>query len=211
MSIYSRTDHSPRYRALLDLNRQLHSDGDALHGIPAAETFDGRSLKPHVSIIKGLIGRFGAKTLLDYGAGKGDGYSKASARLPDGRVLTGLKDVWGLDSVTLYDPCYLPHARLPDATFDAVICTDVLEHCPEEDMPWILGEIFSYARQFVFVTIALYPAVKSLPTGENAHITLKSVGWWADQLEAALAGRAGLRYFAAIAPQNLGRKVLIEG
>ena len=211
MPEYSRSDPSPRYRALVDLNRQMHEDGDARHGIPAADTFDGRSLKPHVAIIKGLVDRLGAKTLLDYGAGKGEGYSKAAVRLPDGRVLNGLKEIWGLDRVTLYDPGYAPHARLPEGSFDAVISTDVLEHCPEEDIPWIIDEIFGYARRFVFVTIALYPAAKSLPTGENAHITLKSVGWWTDRLEAALARHPGRRYFASVAPQNQGRKILIEG
>ena len=63
-------------------------------------------------------------------------------------------DYWDLDEVYRYDPCYAPYSRLPEGRFDGVIATDVLEHCPEEDLPWIVGEMFSYAQRFVFASVA---------------------------------------------------------
>lgn len=56
-----------------------------------------------------------------------------------------------------------------------MICTDVLEHCPEEDIPWIVDELFAFARKFVYANIACFPARKQLPSGGNAHCTVKPV------------------------------------
>ena len=53
-----------------------------------------------------------------------------------------------------------------------------MEHCPEEDIPWILDEIFQHAKKFVYVNIACYPAQKTLPDGQNAHCTIKPKEWW---------------------------------
>ena len=45
-------------------------------------------------------------------------------------------------AITCYDPGYEPHSRLPQGKFDGVLCTDVLEHCPQDDLEWIVGELF---------------------------------------------------------------------
>ena len=66
-----------------------------------------------------------------------------------------------------------------------MVSTDVLEHIPAEDIPWVLGELFSFADKFVFVTIAGYPAQKIMPNGENAHCTIAPMGWWQEQLNGA--------------------------
>ena len=83
-----------------------------------------------------------------------------------------------MDYVACYDPSYAPFSLLPQGPFDGVICTDVLEHCPEEDLDWIVGELFGYANKFVFASIAGYPAMKTLPSGENAHCTVQPLAWW---------------------------------
>jgi hypothetical protein len=93
-----------------------------------------------------------------------------------------------VDSVHCYDPCHAPYSTLPTERFDGVITTDVLEHCPEEDLDWIIGELFGFARKFVFASIAAYPALTHLPNGENAHCTVRPTGWWRERFQAA-AGR----------------------
>src|ERR1051326_1125418 len=80
-------------------------------------------------------------------------------------------------------------ALLPTGRFDGVVCTDVLEHCPEEDLAWILEEIFSYAARFVYLNVACFPARKTLPSGENAHITIREPDWWH-----ALVAQCSLRH-----------------
>ena len=67
-----------------------------------------------------------------------------------------LQSIWKLDYFSLYDPAYPKHSKLPKGKYDAVICTDVIEHIDEKDVDWILDEIFSYGRKFVLLTIACY-------------------------------------------------------
>jgi hypothetical protein len=210
MTEFSRAHPSPRYTAMVELCRRLHAEGDQLNRIAAAETFDGRSLIPYIQPIGGLAKQFRASSILDYGAGKGMAYGEARAKLTDGRELVGLHAIWDVASITLYDPAYPPHSALPSGQFDGVISTDVLEHCPEEDVPWMIAEIFGFARRFVFVSIACYPARKKLPTGDNAHITLKPAGWWLDRLETVAAHRPDVRYFAAVVVEG-GRTLRIQG
>jgi hypothetical protein len=192
--MYSRAAPSARYTELIRLYRDMHERGDIAHGLKPEDTFDGRSLKPHCMTIRDLVKTHGARTLLDYGSGKGRMYGRIRIRYPDGHVVEGLREFWGVDEIRCFDPGFAEFDRLPEGTFDGVICTDVLEHCPEEDIPWILDELFSYARHFVFATVALYPAVKTLSNGANVHCTLKPAAWWREQILAAATAHRDTRY-----------------
>jgi hypothetical protein len=191
---YSRANPSPRYLDLVRAYECLHSEGDKINDIAAIDTFEGKSLVPHMQMIGAAVANLKLRTLLDYGCGKAMAYEKAERTLPDGRKLRGLKNIWGVDSIAFYDPGYAPYQKIPKGKFDGVVCTDVLEHCPEEDIDWIVGELFGYANKFVFCTVACYPAKKKLPSGENAHITIKKPGWWIDKIEAIAAGHPAVRY-----------------
>src|SRR5262249_12432030 len=127
----------------------------------------------------------------DYGSGKGVQY-KVSFEDETGRGWPGVAAFWGVSAIECYDPGYAPFSRIPEGSFDGVISTDVLEHCPEEDLPWILDEIFGYARRFVFTNVACYPAAKRLPNGENAHCTVKPAAWWRELIEATAARHPGV-------------------
>jgi len=154
----------------------MHDGGDANTNLASEKTFAGISLLPHIGAIKGMIEQFGAQSLLDYGCGKASSYEQLTLNTPDGPVTDSLANIWGINDFGFYDPGYAPFAALPERKFDAVISTDMLEHCPEEDLPWIISEIFEFSQVFVFCFIALYPAKKSLPNGDNAHITQRPIG-----------------------------------
>lgn len=191
---YSRQAPSPRYQELVALYKRMHTEGDTVHGIAPEDTFTGKSLPPHAMAIKKLIDSTGARTLLDYGSGKGQQYTWQDIELPDGQTVKDLGTYWGLEEITKYDPGYQEFWTLPSGQFDGVICTDVMEHCPEADVPWIVEELFGFARLFLYVGVACYPAKKVLPNGENAHCTVRPPEWWAEVVREIAARHPKVHY-----------------
>jgi hypothetical protein len=183
MTEYSRQNPSPRYIELLGYYREMHIQGSAELNILPEKMFDGRSMPKHAGTIAKIIADFQAKTILDYGSGKGSQYGPLNLETPRGETYPNMNSFWGVDTITCYDPGYEPFSVLPDGLFDGVVSTDVLEHCPREDISWLLNEIFSYAKKFVYLNIACYPAGKTLPNGENAHCTVEDPQWWIEQLD----------------------------
>lgn len=201
---YTRQNPSARYRALVEMYREMHLHGEKFLGIPAAKTFDGRSLRKETPQIKDLIERTGALTILDYGSGKGHQYDPKPLVIKGVGQWDSIIDYWGVDEVTCFDPGYEPYSKFPTGTFDGVISTDVLEHCPEEDIGWIVPEIFSYADRFVYLAVACYAAKKRLPSGENAHCTIQSPDWWQRVIERAAAARPGVIWEAWLEADESG-------
>jgi hypothetical protein len=192
--IFTRANPSPRYQELVGLYRTMHAEGEKFLGQEADDTFAGVSLRPHAHHIKRLVERTGAANILDYGSGKGQQYDARDVELATGEVVESIVDYWGVDYVHCYDPSYVKYLSLPQAKFDGVISTDVLEHCPEEDLPWIVTEIFAYANRFVYANVACYPAVNRLPTGENAHCTIRAPEWWLDFFKRVAGNFPGLAW-----------------
>jgi hypothetical protein len=183
---------SERYRELIDLYRTMHDEGAKQVGKPPEKTFRGRSLRPHIARIGDLVRETKAATLLDFGAGKAILYDDLPGDPPGSRSKS-MKS-WGDARVTCYDPGYEPFSGPIEDKYDGVICTDVLEHIPEEDIPWVLDKLFRHARSFVYAVAACYPARKALPNGENAHCTLQGSEWWHGQLDAASRRNPGVRW-----------------
>jgi hypothetical protein len=130
--------------------------------------------------------------VLDYGCGKGQQYGPIQLQDDHGAHYPSVLEYWDVDSVHCYDPGYAPYSKLPQGTFDCVICTDVLEHCPEPDMEWILSELFRYADKCIYANVACFPARKHLPNGENAHCTVRSAAWWTELLKSVAARRPAI-------------------
>ncbi|WP_424975166.1 class I SAM-dependent methyltransferase [Dinoroseobacter sp. S124A] len=82
-----------------------------------------------------------------------------------------------------YDPGLPDHAERPEVTADLVICTDVMEHIPLEDVDRVLAEIRSISPH-AFFNISCVKAAEILPNGENAHCTVRPARWWATRLGA---------------------------
>jgi hypothetical protein len=177
---YSRESPSPRYRELVDLYRNYHEEKQ--------DRYLGHSLRGHITTIKNLVSKTGARSILDYGSGKGLLYKQNEPGVPGGSI----KSFWGVDEISCYDPGVAEYSTIPDRQFDGVISTDVLEHVPEGDAPWIVGEMFTHAGRFVYANIANYPALKTLANGENAHCTQKPASWWKPIFDAAC--RPGVIY-----------------
>ncbi|MGH9847968.1 MAG: hypothetical protein ACREEM_55485, partial [Blastocatellia bacterium] len=175
-NVFTTNKPSHRYTEILEQYRLLHNQGAQNLKMPAAETFDGHSLRKHEGDILALIRESGTLTLLDYGAGKGLGYDSYGSADDSSAIKSN--PAWPGVKVTCYDPGFAPFAKPYVGQFDGVICADVLEHIPDEDVPWVIDELFKSASKFVYASAACYPARKKLPNGENAHVTQQRPEWW---------------------------------
>ncbi len=61
-----------------------------------------------------------------------------------------------------------------------MICTDVLEHLAERDVPRALSELHRVTRRSIFATIATRP-----DRDKTWHLTVKDRTWWEDRLAEA--------------------------
>lgn len=148
--------------------------------------FAGMTLKRYVGDIAKAVEQHGAQRLLDYGCGKGYQYLKARYH-----------EKWGGLLPYCYDIGVRQLSERPEGTFDGVICTDMLEHIEEADVPRILADLFQYAEKFVVLGISCVPEhkdVKKLSDGRGVHVTVKPPAWWFDQITAAK--REGLTVYA---------------
>jgi hypothetical protein len=109
------------------------------------------------------------ETVLDYGCGQ----SKLIDKLEEDLGIEGYR----------YDPAIEEYEKIPKRYFDTVICTDVLEHIPENEIYDTLKLINALAQCGVIFSVCTVPAVTFLPNGENAHCTVKPKDWWLSRIE----------------------------
>ena len=133
--------------------------------------YPGNNLKPQLHHIKTLVEDTKAKSLLDYGCGKGLQYTKWNQHKELGVM------------PELYDPAVPEYDILPKGPFDGVYSTDVMEHIPKEQLPETFNQIFSRAERFVFLAICTRPAIAILPNGGNAHCTVEPIEFWKTMIE----------------------------
>jgi hypothetical protein len=140
--------------------------------------FYGLTITKHAHEIGDLCKRHGASTAIDVGCGRGDQYGEPHF----------LAERWNLHSIRLYDPAFTAHdlAPQPGEVFDAVLCCDVLEHVPLEEVDEFVAVLFRHAGRFVWASVCCRPAKKCFPgDGLNMHVTVRSFAWWRHKFEAA--------------------------
>ena len=144
-----------------DLNAKLHKNQPA-YGV-TGKMKGGRPVvnTEIIGMVKAAALRFGAKSILDYGCGKG----------MVGHLIGGEFDVAG------YDPA-IPGKEGPPEPADLVCCLDVLEHIEPECLVSVLDHIKALARKAVVLEIAMLPAKKVLADGRNAHLIVENQKFW---------------------------------
>jgi SAM-dependent methyltransferase len=103
-----------------------------------------------------------AKTLLDYGCGKGR--------------LVQMLDCRG------YDPAVEEFEADPSPA-DLVFSTDFLEHTSTQTIDGVLQHIANLARKGTWHAIHTGPAMFHLPDGTNCHTLQADPEWWRVQFE----------------------------
>jgi len=101
-----------------------------------------------------------------------------------------------------YDPCVEGKQEMPDAAFDLVVSSDVLEHVEAEYIPAVLDECFRKADIGVFHHISTCLTGRKLPDGRDFHISCHEHAWWYNRLAVA----ASKHNFVLMESQDVSRR-----
>lgn len=135
-------------------------------------------MRSHAVAIKEVIDRFGCRTALDYGVGKGAQYEWRCA--DEGHAITkgmGIEEYWGVE-VVKYDPAYPKFAEEPEGKFDLVICTHTLGAIPIADLGWVIDRLYGFAEKAIYIGERIGATKKKLFTDPKTHpINWKPERW----------------------------------
>ena len=143
----------------------------------------GRGLWMHV------IKRYNFKKGLDVGCGRANGVQYArdlGYNVWGCDVSSGAVKCWKERKVDKY--CRVaPADNLPfdDDSFDFILCSEVMEHIPEEDTLKSLREILRVGSDKFLFTIAMTPEKIPVAGLIQSHINLHDANWWVLKLEEA--------------------------
>jgi len=118
------------------------------------EKWIGDSSLAYKDSIKDLVVKHNAKTMLDYGCGKGWQYILGSIiNCGTGDNPITLDKFVGIDSVYKYDPAVPEFDKLPsdESKFDCIILCQSLAFVPDDDILAVKKYLMRTANKFVFV------------------------------------------------------------
>jgi mitochondrial fission protein ELM1 len=117
------------------------------------------------------------ESLLDWGLGSRD-EAELSALLGDAR--TSL-------SLTRRDAASCAVALAAGTRFSGALCLEALDFIPDEDIAWVLDELFECASLFVFAVVSNETRAVTGVEGLPVRNPLRSSNWWLDKFHAASA------------------------
>jgi hypothetical protein len=147
--------------------------------------FDGYSMYKHLwANIVEETNNLNSFTFLDYGCGRA---KHIYARVLPNKMSFHEYFKGRVQSYYCYDPSNQLYMKKPPTSlkFDIIVCADVMEHVAEEDVPYVIQDIASYAHDEtkIMFSICGAPAMKSFAEDhENFHVTIKDRNWWKDQI-----------------------------
>ena len=141
----------------------------------ATDTRWGNTGIAHYARLLRLINHFNAKSVLDYGCGKG----MVGKKFREDQTTPGFNfpDVAFYE----YDPG-IPDKMDDQNLADLLISTDVMEHIEPEYLDSVLADMARRTLHAGFILISCVPAIHRLPDGRNAHLIIEHPNWWIEQL-----------------------------
>ena len=88
-------------------------------------------------------------------------------------------------TISWYDLVSMSETGCSKRPISDVVSTEVLDCLPDEDVAWVLDELFRSARRKVAVTVTTAPRTSVLVHGIHVSQRPRPESWWVEQLEAA--------------------------
>lgn len=180
---------------------QLKEEYRLIHADNKVSRMIGEQIMYWVWDIQDLTFEFSDNRILDFGCGKCYAYKNRH-----------IHRLWNAEKVIFYDigiPEY--EKKPPVGEFNCIVSCDVLEHIPEKELDSVFEYWYSSSNMnFVFATIAGYPAQATLSDGSNAHVTLKPIEWWIDKIKKYQNCKTEIIYFPEKGKQYSAEKHILE-
>ena len=86
-------------------------------------------------------------------------------------------------AMTTFDMCYQDPGPISHRQFDIVLCPGGLPLIPDEDIPWVIEEMFHKANRMVYVLIDSTNRDQIFPAGIHQSAVNRDFYWWVSQLQ----------------------------
>ena len=147
----------------------------------------------HSSNFQGHIEKLSAatqsRTLLDYSFGLGPSLTHSPGPL-----------------VSRYNPAFTAPTPASCKAADGVVCTDILDFLPDEDVPWMLEELFRHALRFVSVSVSAVPYERHLPNGVCLQGRARPLPWWRTHLDSLSPRYPNVQWHLTLQPPPRRRR-----
>ncbi len=179
--VFTAAHPSAAYTALLNGVTR----GDPADRLRSELLSPGRRMEEVIESVQDLIGACGARSILEYGFGE---------RLEEQRLVHALQKRDGRLVVAYADLTAATAGERPAQQYDGVVCVDVITYLPDEDVPWVLEELFAHARQFVYVTVA--PRSVPRPFAKSLLLSgqTRDEAWWLTHFAAVSARHPAIHW-----------------
>lgn len=133
--VFSAARPSAQYKAFLAQVR-MAGGRERENGLQELQSFAEPASSAKTPGLQDLIAATDTRTILAYGFGDEErGNGTPGGAPPQSSTPT----------ITQYNRAFLSLTEQPTARFDGVVCTEVLEYLPDEDIPWVIDELFRRA------------------------------------------------------------------
>lgn len=171
---------SKQGKRLIELYSHMAKNGfDRTDGVKveSKDAYNSFQIIKFKNILLPSFKKFKIQTVLDYGGGG----SNWDAPNFDTKTGASAKEFFDLQQIKTFEPARNKNDKVKS---DCVVCIDVLEHVFLADLSAVVRELFSLANKLLIINVACYEASAMLPTGENAHITIREPAWWSGLIAA---------------------------
>jgi mitochondrial fission protein ELM1 len=114
-----------------------------------------------------------------------------------------------IEKVTEFDPTARSNKSPATPKADAIICLDTLEFVPDDDVPWLLRQLFSDADRLLYCEVQNTPPRLDLANGSRISRHSRTLDWW--QYQFALVARHFPAVRWRLCVKNNLRQSIIEG
>lgn len=100
----------------------------------------------------------------------------------------------GIEQVVTFDPTGTLREEAHARRLDAAVCLDALAFVPDDDIPWLLGQLFTRARRLLYCVVLDQPERLDPATATRLRRRSRTVEWWQYQFETVARHHPAVRW-----------------